>query len=245
MFRSTSFKSTIHRIAYLTYVVLPLSILWNRLHKRDYHPKVEGIIARINLQKLDPSKSLFARWSNQLNHVIDLKNKSVLEIGHGGGWYIAEALDSGAKHVSGLEISEEINNRARFSLKKLNYSNFQLFLGNGKNLKALQGSKYDFIFTITVLQHMPTKVTKKYLKDISHLLDTNGFCVIQTLNTYGISKKRLSSADLFSVAYSKNEFDKLLINCGLYIVRYAVEEYESQDTYWGIYLVKTKDHFGQ
>jgi 2-polyprenyl-3-methyl-5-hydroxy-6-metoxy-1,4-benzoquinol methylase len=238
MHNRISLKDTIHRLAYSTSIVLPLPFLWDKLHNRDYHPKVDGIIQRINLQRQSASSSLFVRWGEQLNHHIDLRDKSVLEIGHGGGWYIAEVLDSGAANASGLEISDEINKRANYALKKLKYINFQLFRGNGKDLQVLRGSKYDIIFTITVLQHMPTRITKKYLKDISNLLAPDGICIIQTLNSYGSSMKRLSKADLFSVAYNKREFDKILVNCGLHIIGYAQEKYGSEQTYWGIYLVK-------
>lgn len=240
MHNRISLKSCIHRLAYSTSIVLPLSLLWDKLHNRDYHPQVEGIMERINLQKEGSSSSLFVRWGERLNHHIDLRNKSVLEIGHGGGWYIAEALDSGAEKASGLEISDEINKRANQALEKLHYRNFQLFLGNGKDLRVLRGSTFDFIFTITVLQHMPTRITKKYLKDIKNLLAPDGICIIQTLNSYGSSMKRLSGADLFSVAYSKKEFDGLVLTCGLQIIEYAQEEYGSDQTYWGIYLVKIR-----
>lgn len=238
MKNGTVLKSALHRLAYSISIVLPLPRLWEKLHNRDYHPNVEGIIERINLQHALSSTSLFARLGEQLNFYFDLKNKSVLEIGHGGGWYLAEALDLGAKKVSGIEISEEINKRAKSALEKLNYNNFHLFLGNGKDLSVLNGSTFDLIFTITVLQHMPTRITKKYLRDIRSLLAPGGICMIQTLNSYGSSMKRLSAADLFSVAYSKMEFDGLLANSGFQTIKYVREEYGSDKTYWGIYLVK-------
>ena len=238
MHNRTSIKSAAHRLAYSASIILPLTFLWDRLHNRDYHPKVDGIMERIYLQKMGQSKSLFVRLGERLNHPINLKNKSVLEIGHGGGWYLAEALDAGAAKVSGLEISDEINKRAKCALEMLDYRNFSLFLGNGKDLLVLRNSRYDFIFSITVLQHMPTRITKKYLRDIANFLASDGMCVIQTLNSYGSSMKRLSGADLFSVAYSKREFDKLILNCGLQIIEYAQEEYGSPQTYWGIYLLK-------
>jgi hypothetical protein len=50
--------------------------------------------------------------------------------------------------------------------------------------------------------------------------------------------KRLSSADLFSVAYSKDEFDSLISQSGLRVVAFAKEEYNSDKTFWGFYLVK-------
>lgn len=236
-----SIKSALHRVAYSVSILLPLPLLWKKLHDRDYHPNVEGIIERMNLQRERQNTPLFTRLGRKLNFDFDLKEKSVLEIGHGGGWYLAEALDAGAKKVFGVEISEEINKRAQSALEKLSYSQFQLVLGNGKDLSVLRGSTFDLIFTITVLQHMPTRTTKRYLRDISDLLAPDGICMIQTLNSYGSSMKRLSAADLFSVAYSKREFDELLANHGLQTIEYAREEYGSDETYWGIYLVKKRD----
>jgi len=235
----TTLLSILHRLAYLTSIFLPLPRMWEKLHSRDYHPNVEGIIERIISQRALSSPSLFARLGEQLDFYFDLKDKSVLEIGHGGGWYLAEALDAGAKTVSGIEISEEINKRAKTALEKLDYGNFHLFLGNGKDLSVVRGSTFDLIFTITVLQHMPTRITKKYLRDIRGLLAPGGICMIQTLNSYGSSMKRLSAADLFSVAYSKSEFDGLLAISGLQTIEYVSQDYGSDETYWGIYLVKT------
>jgi len=124
------------------------------------------------------------------------------------------------------------------ALQRLGYKNFRLVLGNGRNLKVLESQEFDLIFTITVLQHMPTRFAKNYLSDITRLLALNGICVIQTLTSYGSSMKRLSSADLFSVAYSKDEFDYLISQSGLRVVAFAKEEYNSDKTFWGFYLVK-------
>lgn len=238
MSNSHFIKSALHRLAYAGSVILPLPLLWEKLHARDYHPAITGIIERIRKQKKEPQNSLFVHFEDLLNMPIDLKGKFILEIGHGGGWYLAEALDAGAKQVVGLEISEEINRRAGSALSSLGYTNFQLILGNGRDLKVLHSMKFDLIFTITVLQHMPTRNTRKYLNDISSLLTPNGVCIIQALNSYGSSMKRLSSADLFSVAYSKEEFDFLIVQSGLEVVAYASEEYDSDDTFWGIYMVQ-------
>lgn len=234
-------KSNLHRLAYAAASVLPLPLIWDKLHNRDYHPGIKGIIERIKNQKIEPVNSLFCNLSEVLKMDIDVKGKSVLEIGHGGGWYLAQALDAGAKNVVGLEISEEINTRAGMALQSLGYKNFRLVLGNGRNLKVLESQEYDLIFTITVLQHMPTKFAKNYLMDISRLLALNGICVIQTLISYGSSMKRLSSADLFSVAYSKDEFDYLISQSGLRVVAFAKKEYNSDETFWGIYSVKKLD----
>jgi SAM-dependent methyltransferase len=230
-------KLKLHQIAYLLSYFLPLRFFWSKLHSRDYHPNLEGIKTRISQSKLNPQDSLFVRWSDQLNYSLNLENKSVLEIGHGGAWYLAAALDAGAREVVGYEISKDLNERASTALRDLAYSDFQLFEGNGKDLGILKGRKFDVIYSITVLQHLPTRTTKRYLRDIANLLESNGVCVIQTLHSYGRSRKRLSIADLFSMAYSKSEFESIIYESGLEILSYSQEEYGSQETFWGIYLL--------
>ena len=230
-------KLLLHRAAYWVSFFLPLGFLWGKLHSKDYHPKLEGIKSRILDSRLDPNESLFNRWAKQLNYPFLLGDKKVLEIGHGGAWYLAEALDEGAARVVGYEISKDLNQRASAALNQLGYSNFELITGNGKDLKVLQNQKFDLIFSITVLQHLPTRITKKYLTDIVELLDVGGIFVVQTLHSYGRSMKRLSRADLFSVAYSRKEFSALLREVGLKQVSYAEENYDSKETFWGIYLL--------
>lgn len=235
---TSNLKLTSHRMAYWFSFFLPLGYFWSKLHSHDYHPKLDGIKSRISEARLDPSASLFSRWAKQLNHPLVLKNKTVLEIGHGGAWYLAEALDAGAAKVVGYEISAELNQRASTALQQLGYRNFKLVDGNGRDLDVVKKEKFDFIYSITVVQHLPTRTTKRYLRDVVELLERDGIFVVQTLHSYGKSMKRLSVADLFSVAYSKNEFANLLRQAELKQVSYAEEEYGSKETFWGIYLLK-------
>lgn len=230
-------KFCIHRILYWGSTFLPLRFLWKKLHSRYYHPRLDEIKNRISRAKLEPSSSIFVRWSAQLNQPLNLMNKKVLEIGHGGAWYLAQALDEGASYAVGYEISDELNQRAYSALWQLGYRDFELITGNGKDLDTLNGYKFDLIYSVTVLQHLPTRTTKRYLCDAVKLLNDDGFFVVQTLHSYGKSMKRVSVTDLFSVAYSEKEFALHCENAGLKQVSFARENYESKETYWGIYLL--------
>lgn len=230
-------KLYIHRLMYWGSFFLPLGYIWGKLHSSDYHPNLGGIKTRISKSKSNPNNSLFHRWSVQLDYPLVVRDKTVLEIGHGGAWYLAEALDAGAKNVVGYEISDELNQRASIALKQLGYSNFELIDGNGKDLEVIKKSRFDFIYSITVLQHLPTRTTKRYLRDIVELLEVDGIFIVQTLHSHGKSMKRLSGVDLFSVAYSRSEFSLLLKQAGLKQVSYSELDYGSKETFWGIYLL--------
>ena len=231
-------KLYIHRLGYYLSIVLPLNLIWDKLHRKNYHPDAAGIKDRIVADRKNPGESLFSWWGHRLKIDFDLKNLSVLEIGHGGAWFLAQALDLGAESATGVEISSELNIRASKVLNELGYRNFQLLLGNGKDLSVLSGRSFDLIFSNTVFQHLPTRTARKYLGEISKLLSEEGFCLIQALLSKTTSYKRLSSADLFSVAYKKEEFANLLIEANLRVSNFAEVEYGSPDTYWGIYLLK-------
>ena len=235
---NATLRMLIHKSMYKFHLLVPKKFIWWRLHSSEYHPDVEGIIARIETAKHSPDEySLLQFWSAHLHYPLNVSGKRVLEIGHGGGWYLAEMLDSGAESVCGLEISGALNKRASQALKKLGYSNFELVLGNGRNLSALAGLSFDFIYANTVVQHLSTRTLKKYLTEISRLLTPEGLCVLQVLQTHlPASQKRLSGADLFSVAYTSSELESLLGTSGFTIQAFGDIDYGKDENFWGLYV---------
>jgi SAM-dependent methyltransferase len=236
---ASALKNSAHHFFYRFHMLVPKFLVWSRLHSENYHPDIEGIKLRIETAKADPHKySLLRFWGSHLGKDIDVANKRVLEIGHGGGWYLAEMIDAGSSLACGVEISLELNERAFQALTASGYSNFQLHLGNGKNLQVLQGLKFDFIYANTVVQHLSTFTFKKYLKDIRSILEEGGTCILQVLQTTSrSSQKRLSSSDLFSVAYTFQECQSLVTNSGMSINQYAEIHYGNDDHYWGLYVL--------
>lgn len=231
-------RNLIHGSLYKMHCLVPKDYIWSKLHAADYHPDTQGIVARIETARKNPSEySLIQFWSKHLNEDLVVSGKDVLEIGHGGGWYLAEMIDAGSRKVFGLEISAELNLRASQALAQTGYSNFQLVTGSGSDLSALRGSTFDFIYANTVVQHLSTQTLAKYLRDISGLLNDKGLCVLQVLQTQSSSsRKRFSRSDLFSVAYTTSEFNSLLLKYGFSLKDYAEIEYGGKDDYWGLYV---------
>lgn len=239
---SFTLKDSAHFFLYKFHMLVPKSLVWSKLHASSYHPDIEGIKQRIETAKANSSKySLLQFWGENLGIEINVLNKSVLEIGHGGGWYLAEMMDAGASKVEGLEISQELNNRASQALISSGYSNFRLELGNGRNLRVLRNSKYDVIYANTVIQHLSTFTLKRYLKDIKDILTDDGKCMLQVLQTSSkLSQKRLSGSDLFSVAYTSSEFQSLVTKTGMAVDSYAKINYGNDGHYWGLYVLSKK-----
>ena len=232
-------KDSAHHLLYKFHMLVSKSLVWSKLHSTNYHPDVEGIKLRIETAKADPGKySLLQFWGKHLGIDIDVSNKTVLEVGHGGGWYLAEMMDAGALITYGLEISTELNNRVSEALLSSGYSNFHLEFGNGKNLEVLRHLKFDLIYANTVIQHLSTFTLKQYLKDLRVILADDGKCMLQVLQTSSnTSQKRLSGSDLFSVAYTSQEFRSLISKAGMMIGGYAEISYGNDEHYWGLYVL--------
>jgi protein-L-isoaspartate O-methyltransferase len=129
---NATLRKLFHKSMYKFHLFVPKKYIWSRLHSSEYHPDVEGITARIETAKHNPEEySLLQFWSGHLHYPLNVSGKRVLEIGHGGGWYLAEMLDSGAESVCGLEISEALNMRASQALKKWDTRTSSLSLGMG------------------------------------------------------------------------------------------------------------------
>jgi 2-polyprenyl-3-methyl-5-hydroxy-6-metoxy-1,4-benzoquinol methylase len=235
-------KNSLHTFLYLIGFFLPIDHYWKILHRNSYHPGVEGIIERIeNETRLGKQHSLFCRWSQSLNFNIDLEKKSILEIGHGGAWYLVQAKLQGATRCVGIELLESANTRARIALDRLGFRGIELYEGNGKDLSCLKGEKFDFILSSTVFQHMHTKRFSKYLEEMSKSLTSEGMILMQILQTRQKSVKRLSKYDLYSVEYGSLELKSIIAKSNLKIFSEFQLEYGSVDRYWGIYALKLLD----
>jgi len=57
---------------------------WDKLHNEDYHPTVAKIVDRINEHR-QKNIWLFDEWSDLLGIKLDVNEKTILEIGCGGG----------------------------------------------------------------------------------------------------------------------------------------------------------------
>jgi 2-polyprenyl-3-methyl-5-hydroxy-6-metoxy-1,4-benzoquinol methylase len=184
--------------------------------------------------------SLFRRWETQLNTPVHLKNLNVLEIGHGGGWYLAEALRAGCSFAYGVEISSELNERASIAMKSLGYKNFQLQTTDGKSFGSNTPFNLDFIYSITVFQHIPKPYTENYLKLIQQHLGGEGSAVLQFLESKDNSYQRISKFDVLSIAYSKADLLEMFEAAGLVPLKYGFVDYDSPSDRWGIYMLKRK-----
>lgn len=109
----------------------------------------------------------------KLNHFHD---KKVLNIGCGVG-RLEEQMSPNFQKVCGIDISEEMINRAKERLS--NHNNVELLATDGASF-PFGDDFFDFIFSYIVFQHMPSKdVVKKNFEEIFRTLNKNGVAKIQ------------------------------------------------------------------
>lgn len=112
------------------------------------------------------------------------QDKRVLEIGCGVG-RMTFALAKRFGSVIGVDISEEMIQRAKFLQSKLRAVNIDFEAGSGKDLAQFPDASIDFCFSYIVLQHIPdVSIVLNYIREIGRVLKDGGIFKVQ-VNGYG------------------------------------------------------------
>jgi ubiquinone/menaquinone biosynthesis C-methylase UbiE len=126
----------------------------------------------------------------------------VLDLGCGNGRF-NEFLEG--KDYTGLDKSGELIKKAKEKYPKQNF-----LVGDALNL-PFEDNSFDYVISIAVIHHMPTKKTrKKFLKEIKRVLKSEGEARISTWN-YLESKKSLYFKNLFKKVIGKIAFRDVFI----------------------------------
>jgi len=108
----------------------------------------------------------------------DLKNKMILDIGCGFGWFEAEALKKGAKEIVGIDISQETIRFARDNIKDKRAS----FLKDSAIKLSFPDEKFDMIVAWEVIEHVPQGSEKIFFSEIFRVLKKGGYVYLSTPN---------------------------------------------------------------
>src|SRR3954452_11534607 len=104
---------------------------------------------------------------------------NALEIGCGLG-RICLALASRFDHVTGIDISSEMIDRARVAVTdpKVNF-----VVGDGTSLEGIADASVDLVLSFTVFQHIPKiPVIEGYIREVGRVLRPGGVFVFQWSN---------------------------------------------------------------
>lgn len=109
-------------------------------------------------------------------YISNPEEKSILEIGHGGGRMLA-AASKFFKNAIGIDIHNE-NDFVLENLNERGIRNVKLLRSNGESI-PLDDQVVDVVYTFIVLQHVgDIKIFKNYIKETYRVLRNNGIAIL-------------------------------------------------------------------
>ena len=178
-------------------------------------------------------------WHNIYNDIkmndIDLK---LLEIGPGSGRNIKILKDYNSNiDITAVELSSNL-----CSVIKKNNPDIKLI--NDDILKVNLDDEFDIIEAIATIHLFPKEDALKLLKKIYNLLKKDGFLIIgTTINEndeegFYIKEDYNTKINRFRHKYTKQSFEKLLIDSGFKIYKPYIIEEKSRNKIWYDIVVK-------
>ena len=131
-----------------------------------------------NILKEKPETELNARLKESIKLVSDrdIKNKNVLDIGCGYGWFELNALSKGVKSITGMEISKE-----DLSTIKNNIKDKRLILKVGSAIDLpFKDKSFDTVVCWEVIEHIPKDTENKMFSEVYRVLKTGGNFYLST-----------------------------------------------------------------
>ena len=139
-----------------------------------------------NIIEEKPTDELHGRalYNAQFIAVNDIKDKVMLNIGSGFGWFELNLEKRGAKKIVGLEISEKNLETAKKYIKN-NKISFKV----GSAIKLpFENNSFDTIASWEVIEHIPKNTENKMFQEINRVLKDGGVFYISTPLNFFFSK---------------------------------------------------------
>jgi SAM-dependent methyltransferase len=139
-----------------------------------------------NTINIKPDKDIFGRnlYSAKFVEDIDIKEKNILDIGCGYGWFELYAVDVECKKIIGIEISSKDLVTAKNSI---NNSNVDFIVADALKLPFDDGV-FDTVVSWEVLEHLPKDTEIVFFKEVRRVLKDNGVFYFSTPNNTLLAK---------------------------------------------------------
>lgn len=125
------------------------------------------------------------------------KGDHVLDLGSGAGndCFVARALVGKTGHVTGLDFTDDMLEKARNNVKKLGYTNVEFVKGDIEKI-PLKENTYDVVISNCVLNLVPDK--EKAFKEIFRVLKPGGhFCISDVILKGELPKELQEAAEMY------------------------------------------------
>lgn len=135
----------------------------------------------------------------------DLKNKVVLDVGCGYGWFENYALSKNVKKIYGMEITKEDLLTAK---KSVSDKRAQFVVGSANKI-PFKDNSFDTVISLEVIEHIPKNTEFIFFKEVDRVLKKGGTFYLST--PYNSFFSKLGDPAYFLIGhrhYSKNELIK-------------------------------------
>uniref|UniRef100_UPI0040474931 class I SAM-dependent methyltransferase n=1 Tax=Flavobacterium sp. TaxID=239 RepID=UPI0040474931 len=131
-----------------------------------------------NILDEKPSHDLSGRLLASMLFVddMDVKNKSILDIGCGYGWCELNFLERGAKKIVGVEISATDLDTIK---KNISDDRLELRVSNATNL-PFESNSFDSVVSWEVIEHIPRGTENIMFSEVSRVLKPGGVFYMST-----------------------------------------------------------------
>lgn len=194
--------------------------IWSRWHDEDYLGVdfVAGLKIQLKLARtrysafrkmylLSDCREQFFDFNK-----VDTKDWNILEIGCGCGFLGMFFVDHVKKYF-GVDIDEKMINKGNQALHTIGIKNAELFCVDSRGIDIFDDGHFDFIFCENAFIHIPSILTKQYLRQTAQKLKTEGWFLFEfntKLEGEGVHRNTTES-------YTPEELEELFKDTGLQI----------------------------
>ncbi len=140
----------------------------------------------------------------------DFKNKDILDVGCGLGWFLSYSKKLGLKSYTGIDVDKTSLKHAREYAKDM--SNYSFRKGSGTKLPFTDNT-FDVAVAWEVVEHIPSNTEIFFFKEINRVLKPGGHLYLSTpLNTVASKFTDPAWYILGHRHYSEKQMIKFLLN---------------------------------
>lgn len=126
-------------------------------------------------ERMTPRNDFVSRFCGEV------KEKNILDIGCGFGWYEKMAIENGAKSITGIEPDKKNFQQTANEIPKAKF-----VVAAAENLPFCNCS-FDKVVMLEVLEHLPKGTEYKSIKEVYRVLASNGEFILSTPNKHFLS----------------------------------------------------------
>lgn len=138
------------------------------------------------------------------------KDSKILELGCGMGRLMLALREDGFLNLTGVDLDE-------FQISAAKEENLNVFQADAISFLKNNEEKYDVIYALDILEHLPKDMQVEALQEINKHLKTNGFLVLRIPNALSPIAARMRYSDFtHNILYTPITLSFLCKNAGLY-----------------------------